>query len=54
MNCIWKDRCGCECTAKCEDYTPLDDMELALEEYEADLEERVAAYEAILTEQGGD
>ncbi len=55
FGCIWNGECseslnGDE-SEQCEYYTPLDEDELALEEYEEDLKLRVSTYEELVWEQ---
>ena len=49
-DCYWYDQCGQK--EACEDYDPLDPDELAIEQYEKDLELRAEAYRDILREVG--
>ena len=56
-NCFWYDKCEDRCDddieADCDYYEPLDDEEIAIEEYEKDLKERAQAYQELIDEQNG-
>ena len=48
-NCIWKAQCAEAEIEICEDFSPFDDR-IEVEAYEADLAERQAEYEVVLSE----
>lgn len=56
-NCFWYDKCEDRCDddieVDCDYYEPLDDEEIAIEEYEKDLKERAQAYQELIDKQNG-
>lgn len=56
-NCFWYDKCEDRCDddieVDCDYYEPLDDEEIAIEEYEKDLKERAQAYQKLIDKQNG-
>lgn len=56
-NCFWYDKCEDRCDnyieVDCDYYEPLDDEEIAIEEYEKDLKERAQLYQELIDEQNG-
>lgn len=58
--CYWFDKCPLwqkkdvkDDIHRCKDYTPLDELEIAVEEYEEDLTMRDEIYQSIIDEQNG-
>jgi len=48
--CIWFGQCGSDCSVRCSDFSPADELEKSESDYHAILKENVEEYQRVIRE----